>query len=105
MPPAAPASTAAKVEIMRSNPAAGACVSPGVWSLTPRQNGQCGRELLAGICFAGDCCAACDALLVVQIVAWISTGAAFASNGHSALNAMPKIANHVTMRRFIWRAL
>lgn len=105
MPPEVPASTAAKVEMTRSKLTACADAKPGVWSLTPRQNGQCGNELLAGICFAGDCCVACDALLVVHIDAWKSKGAAFAISGQSALNAMPRIANHVTMRRFICRAL
>ena len=65
-------------------------------SLTPGQNGQCGKELLAGMRFAGADCAVCAVLLAVQIVASKSTGAAFASNGHNALHAMPKIASQAT---------
>jgi hypothetical protein len=79
--------------------------SAGVESLTPKQNGQCGNELLAGIRFAGTDCAACADLSVVQIVICKSTGAAFASNGHNALHAMPKMANQAMKRRLMRRSL
>jgi len=55
--------------------------------------------------FAGADCAACADLSVVQIVICKSTGAAFASSGHNALNAMPKTASQATKRRFMRRSL
>ena len=74
-------------------------------SLTPGQNGQCGKELLAGMRFAGADGVVCAVLSVVQIVASTSPGAAFATNGHNALHAMPKIANQATKWRCISRPL
>ena len=79
--------------------------SPGVWSLMPRQNGQCGANDLAGADGNGrpPLTPACASVVptVEQIVTASSAGAALATSGHSALSTMATIASPAANLRFI----